>query len=735
MKITIDFETRSAIDIKTAGPWKYADHYSTDIICLAIKAGKRPAKLWLPPWVKEKLSEEFIEKHVVGDDQILSVLKYPIEAHNLEFERAVWRHVMHEKYGFPDLKLEQCSCSAAKAAVHSLPRALEKAAKVTNLPVTKDMTGHRIMLKLCKPRVPNKEEKKEIKELGVEVIDNKAYVHPEKGIYHYYHESEKDIEAVCMYCLDDVETEYYLSRTLMPLTETEKEVWLLDQRINEKGVYLDLPNIKNIIDTLDIHQKKLLEETQKITEGFLNSPKQVGKLKEWLENHGIVVENLQKQTVAALLETKLPEKVEKVLRIRQKLSKASTSKFNAMLARVQEDGRARSLFMYAGAGTGRWTAKAIQLQNLVRDSFKGEDLEKAYELFEQVVPEIIDLLYGDPFKSASKCLRGVIRAEPGKIFLCADFSSVEARGNGWQAGEEDLLEDFRKGICAYRKAAAATFNTTYEKILPEGDYRRNIGKVQILSLGYQGGIGAFAAMAKNYGIDLETLPEIILDSVTMDELSGKYGAEALAKRYVKKNPETMSFEAALACDVLKRRWRAANPKIVSSWRGLNDAATRAVLEPGNIFTYRKVKFYLIKDPRKNIYLICRLPSGRNLFYFEPKMKDIKNEFSETGEYRSALTCRTVDSVTKQWVRRPLYGGLLCENIVQGLCRDLLAEAMLRLDAANFDIVMHVHDEVICEVLKGSRTLKEFISIMTEVPEWARGLPVKASGWEGIRFRK
>ena len=737
MNICIDFESRSKIDLKTAGPWKYAADPSTDIMCLSVKVDDSPSKTWAPPWVWNILSsheEQEVRRlnWICFDDDLKDIISKSekIEAHNAEFERSIWHHIMHLRYGFPDLDLNKCHCSAAAAAYMNLPRKLEKVCEVLNLPVQKDDAGHRLMLKMCKPRNPTKKEKA---------------ADPQWAQKTFWHEKPEDIIRLIQYCNQDTEAEYGVSNVVLPLSPAERQIWLLDQRINQRGVYVDLENVNAITGTLAKHEISLLERFSVLTGGRVKSPRQVAELKNWMAGWGVNVEDLQKGTVDGLLKGHLPEDVRDALRIRQALGKASTSKFSAMQNRAQEDQRCRALFMYSGAGTHRFTAKAIQPQNMVRDSYSDRKLEDAYEAFRQGDIEWLKLAFDDPFPAASRCLRGSVMAAPGKRFVCADYSSIEGRGNAWQAGDEEKMNQFRAednktGPKIYNLAAASIFGLDPYKITKDmKEYL--VGKVEELARGYQGGIGAGASMAKNYNLDLEILPPLVLPLSTPEELNGPYGARSLAEKYLKKNPGAMSMNAAIACDILKRKWRAKNMPIVRSWKQLETAAKMAVTNPGEAFTFRKTAYKTWVDPNKNRCLLCQLPSGRVLFYFNPQVRMVRNDFLDEDEqeakdsYREVITCNVVDSVTKQWLRRPLYGGLLCENNIQSFCRDLLVEAMLRVEAAGYSVVMHVHDEILSEVDKGFGSLEEFIKIMEIVPAWATNMPIKASGWEGMRFRK
>lgn len=741
MKLTIDFETRSCIDLSAAGSWKYASHESTEAMCLAIKCDDRETRLWASDKFKvsgRRYLETCEVQRFIQEADI-------VEAHNIEFERAIWRYHMHKRFGLPDLDLNKCDCTAARSAAMALPRKLGDVCRVLGLIQQKDDSGHRLMLKMCKPRRPKKAEKiawlkKDYLKYSIEdlkqPLDNSVWT----GMPSLWHETPEQLSQLSGYCIQDVETEYELSQVVLPLSKFERQVWLADQKINETGLYVDIPNIKNIIKTLEKHEKVLLKRMESLTGGTVKSPRQAAATRDWLRFQGVTdLPDIQKQTLEkVLLQDGVSDKVREVIGIRQELSKASTSKFQAMIDRAEEDQRCRSLFMYAGAGTRRWTARAVQPQNMVRDSYSGEDLELAYEAFAEGNIEWIQCAFEDPFKAASKCLRGVITAAPGYEFLCGDFSSIEARGNAWQAGANETLECFKRGLDIYKVAAAGTFNTTYDRVIKD---ERRIGKVQILALGYQGGIGAFATIGKNYGLELALLADIVLPSATAKELDRDYGGRALAEMYLKreekkaaegKNHNLMTLDEAVACDVLKQRWRVDNPEIVNSWKRLGETAMEAVSNPGQMFIFNKAVFRTWRDRKSNNYLLMRLPSGGILYYFDPKIKKVEIPW---GTRNNSLTCRKRDSVTGQWVRRPLYGGLLCENLVQALCRDLLAEAILRAERAGYPVVLHVHDESLAEKRKGQGSLKEFLKLMTIAPKWAAGMPIEAEGWSGKRYRK
>jgi len=256
--------------------------------------------------------------------------------------------------------------------------------------------------------------------------------------------------------------------------------------------------------------------------------------------------------------------------------------------------------------------------------------------------------------------------------------------------------------------------------------------VSELALGYGGGIGAYASMARGYSIDLETLPEHVLPHATADELEGDYGAEALSRAYLKRVPDSgLSLEAAMACDVIKRKWRASRPAVVAYWRNIETAATMAVENPGKVYACGSVK-YCVHDE----FLKCLMPSGRVMHYYKPEVRVEKTSWGGEKPMLTYEGLRVVDGkTTRQWTRLMTYGPKLVENICQGFCRDLLAHGMLGLEKAGYPIILHVHDEAAAEVGEGCGNLEQFCEIMTRMPAWAHGAPITAEGWIGRRYFK
>jgi DNA polymerase len=649
MKINIDFETRSDIDLSKCGLSVYVNSPHTDILCMAYKIDGGPTQIW-------KRGEPFPKNIDMSSS-------FSLKAQNAPFEFAVWNTIGVKKYGFPPLPLENVYCTMVMAFTHGLPGSLEKMAPALGIEKQKDMAGSRVMLQLSKPRKIN-----------------------EDGTYVWYEESDspEKFETLYAYCIQDVEVEYECEQRMRPLSAAEREIWLLDQKINNRGIQIDVESVKKAIDVVYEDKARLDKEIQEISNGKIASANATAQIKEYITERGIDIEGVTKGDVVDLLkDPSLPDDVRTILEIRQAGAKSSTAKLRAMLLRADKDGRVRNVHQYHGAGTGRWSGRGIQTQNLPRPQLKQEQIEGVIANLHKG-PEYIDMFYGPPTACVSDCLRSFITAAPGKDLLVVDFAAIEARVLAWLAGQESILEVFRTHGKIYEAQAGGIYNVKMEDVTKD---QRQIGKVAILALGYQGGVGAFQSMAENYGVKV---------------------SDARA-------------------DEIKVAWRKANPQTVQYWYDLDNAAIQAVLNPGT-------KFYAGHIERQVIFLVsgsflmCRLPSGRILYYPYPKL-----ELNKFG--RESVTYMGENPKTKKWERLSFYGGLAAENITQAVSRDLLAEAMLRLERKCYEVVMHVHDEIVCEVDEKFGTLNYMINIVCELPVWAKGLPIASEGFRTKRYRK
>lgn len=484
------------------------------------------------------------------------------------------------------------------------------------------------------------------------------------------------------YCAQDVVVEQAIRTKIDHFTipDMEKALWRLDQRINDGGVLLDPKFVRKAIILDKTHRDLLTEEAVKLT--GLDNPNSVSQLKTWLADELLEnVADLKKDSIPALLKQADSTIVKRVLRIRQELSKTSIKKYMAMHKAICKDNRARGLLQYYGANrTGRWAGRQVQVQNLPKNHLT--DLDLARQLVRAGDLEMLNMLFDNVPDTLSQLIRTAFIAPPGHRFIVADFSAIEARVIAWLAGERWRLDVFNTHGRIYEASAAHMFKVPIEVVTKGSDFRQR-GKVAELALGYQGGPGALIKMgALEMGLQEEELPKLVA------------------------------------------MWRNANRMIVKYWETVEEAAIYAMEEGATTISHH-IMFSV--DRRNDIFKIT-LPSGRNLCYLHPRLKP--NKFGGTS-----LTYEGMDQTTKKWCRQDTYGGKLVENIVQAIARDCLADAMLRLDKAGYNIVMHVHDEAVMQMPDGKGSIEEVNRIMGQPIPWAVGLPLKAESSELLYYKK
>ena len=743
--LEIDFETRSDIDLKTRGVYIYMASPNTEALLARYRINGGPQRAWR----RGQPCPADIVAHVEAGGIV--------SAHNNAFERLLWQMVLTPRFGWPVLHTEQCRCTAATAAAMALPRALGDLGAALGLSVQKDKEGMRLIRKFSIPRKPKKDE-------------------DPNGIY--WHEPEdhpEDFERFDVYCGIDVDVEAAADERMVPLSEYEQDLWVIDQRINDRGIRIDRTSANAAMGLAERAKTDLDKRMRAVTAGYVGKCSEVTKLVAWVQAQGVDMASAAKAEIEELLEfDDLPDNVRKAIEIRQEAAKTSVAKLKAFTDRAGADGRIRGAFLFCAAGTGRWSSVGAQLHNLPRPrKLFGEAHPVLSDLFDAIRtgdPAVLLAKYGPELGKAmwllSDAIRGFIWAAPGHELLVADYSGIEGAVAAWFAGETwkvDYLhllqsEQGKDQPDLYRVAAAGIFNTTTDVITKKDD-RRQVGKVSELSLQYQGGPGAFRSMARNYSMKLAPIYPIVWEAAG-DERRAK-----AVKRYdnacARNEPITklLNREEFLAAEIVKIGWRDKHPAITASWEALEDAAREAVENPGRVVKVLKAAYLVSKG-----FLWCRLPSGRCLAYGAPKIKEqvwvkIKledgtwSEVTETmgreeahraalagkvkieRQAKSAVTALGVNSVTKKWERFALYGGLAFENIVQAIARDLLANGIKKAEAAGYPVIAHVHDEIITEVPRGFGDVKEFEALICELPDWAAGLPLTASGWRGKRYRK
>ncbi|MGI6633815.1 MAG: DNA polymerase [Christensenellales bacterium] len=490
------------------------------------------------------------------------------------------------------------------------------------------------------------------------------------------HDTEK-WETFKAYNKRDVETEIGIQEKLskFPVSDTEWDNYRLDQIINDRGITLDMDFVKQAICCDEVTKTRLRGLMQNLTS--LENPNSVQQMKEWLADNGLETDTLGKAAVAELIKTAPPDLGE-VLSLRQELAKSSVKKYTAMENVVGSDGRARGLIQFYGANrTGRYAGRLIQVQNLPQNHLP--DLEDARNLIKAGLFDAVDMLYDSTSSVLSELIRTAFVPKDGSRFIVADFSAIEARIIAWFAGEKWRMDVFEKGGDIYCASASQMFHVPVEKNGINGHLRQK-GKIAELALGYGGSVGALKAMG---ALQMGVLEEELHPLVTA--------------------------------------WRQSNPRIVKLWWDVDKAAMIAVRQKTATETHG------IRFTYQSGMLFITLPSGRNLVYIKPRIG--VNQFGS-----DAITYEGIGG-TKKWERIESYGPKFVENIVQATARDILVEAMLRLSASGFEIVMHVHDEAVLEVPTGISSVDEICRVMAEKPKWANGLLLSADGFECIFYKK
>ena len=641
--LEMDIESFSDVDLIKCGVYAYADSPAFEILLFAYSFDGGETQI-IDLAQGEKLPAE-VEDAIFD----VSVTK---TAYNANFERTCL-----SKYFGRYIPPESWHCSAVQAAMLALPRSLEDVGRVLGLDEQKMKEGKELIRYFCVPCKPTKANGGRTRNLPCHA--------PEKW------------ELFKTYCKRDVDVEKSIRRKLhnFPIPESEMELYRLDQRINDRGVLVDMGLVEQAIACERLHKEVVTKRAYELT--GLENPNSVAQLKGWLGDKGMEAESLSKKAVADMI-AETDGEVEELLRLRLLMAKTSVKKYEAMERSVCSDGRVHGLLQFYGANrTGRFAGRLVQIQNLPQNHLP--DLELARDLVKQGRFEDIELLYDSTPNVLSELIRTAFIPKPGCRFVVADFSAIEARVLAWLSGEQWRLDVFTSHGKIYEASASAMFHVPMEEIT-KGSPLRQKGKLAELGLGFGGAAGALISMgALDMGLTEDELPPLVA------------------------------------------AWRKANPHITQFWWDVDAAAVKAVTEK------QKTKVGKIIFEYKSGILFITLPSGRKLSYVKPRMA--VNRFGRDG-----LTYEGI-SENKKWSRIETYGPKLVENIVQGTARDLLAEAMLRVEKKGYPIVMHCHDEIIAEVPEGSGSVDEMCEVMAVQPVWAEGLPLRADGYECSFYQK
>lgn len=715
--------------LSTVGAAAYTEHPTAEVLTMSydLRDG-RGKRRWRPGMPLPQELFDYLEAGGV------------LEAHNAMFERLVWANICHRKYGFPLLIADvahpafyQLRCSMAKARVNSLPGALGNLSDVLRLTLRKDADGKRLLDKFSVPRNPTKK-------------DPRVRIRPD--------EEPEDGEKLYAYCDRDLDAEHEASERMHPFSADEMLFWMVDQEINWRGIGVDRRGIRDCMAVLEQALAQYGDEFRTLTGGL--DPTQLEATRGWLSGLGVHMTSMDADALDdALSWPHVTGLARRALEIRQLIGSASVKKLYAMEHQASVDDRLRNLIVHHGARTGRPTGEGPQPLNLPREGpavrwcdachkpsrpsadaclwcaappradwktkwgGRPRDLpasvqsstDFALEVMQARSLELVEWYFGDALLTISGCLRGLFQAGPGRELIASDFSAIEAVVIAMLAGEQWRIDAFRERKPIYLLSASKITGIPLEEYLAYKERtgedhpdRQKIGKVAELANGFGGWIGSNKAFGS-------TEPDDVIK------------AQILA-------------------------WRAASPAIVDLWGGQSrlppwraheapaeyfgyeGMAIQAIQYPGVVFDWRGVQFYMRGDA-----LIIRLLSGRELTYHSPRLSP-----SQRWPGQLAITYMTWNSNAKMgafgWVPMETYGGRLTENIVQATAHDILRYAILNLRAAGYPTVLHVYDEIVCEVPAGTGSVEEVERIMATMPPWAHDWPIHAAGgWRGIRYRK
>ena len=685
--LLIDFETRSHADLRRVGAYRYALHPTTDIICVCFKLGEHEYT-WRNPTLYgvDYTTDTARHAFVSGDDAVLCrycgehsnwhppqipEVNHALEsdglvaAHNAGFDRLIWEHVAVPRYNFPMIPLERWYCTSAMCRVNGLPASLDDAARATGGNMRKDFRGAELIRKCSIPP---------------------------------YSESREDLDAMVEYCQQDLRVQASLVNACRPMSDVEHQDWIVNERINDRGVRVDRP----LADLATYYAEDEVEAIRAAlhheTDGAITSHSQHQRIKKWLfantpaaahalmyrYKDGVKKATTDKAVRQELLgradELDLSDKARYVIELVSDGNRSSVAKFERMLEMsTEENPRVYGAFMYAGAAsTLRFTSRGLQLHNMRRDAHSPERTEELRHMMQQDedLPDVMDTL--------SQLLRPALIPADGNVFVVGDWSAIEARALPWLAEYEPKLDLFREGKDIYVETAA--------QLGPEFD--RQMGKVAELSLGYGGGVGAFNAMGRNYGV----------------------------------------FLPAHRAKAVVDRWRAANHWCVDFWHRLKAAAHYAVRNPGVNSAAGKHVCYTYYPRLLGGSLLCRLPGNIVLTY--PQVRFEEDDYDEP--VLTALKASwTPKADAKEWPRVRLWHGVLAENVTQSLCAGILRWALGQLDNVFIDVATHTHDEVVAETPESEAEEVQGVvdEVMNASPPFAWDLPLSAEPVIMTRYGK
>ncbi|QXV81958.1 DNA polymerase I [Escherichia phage KarlBarth] len=758
-RLFLDTETFSGVDLKKVGAYAYAEHPTTEIMICTYAIDEGRVQTWdatesptMPRELRKALRQVCRKKAKI------------VMANGLLFDRLVIR----EKWGI-DLPVGQIEDTMIMAFRHALPGSLDMQCQVLGVDAehAKDKAGKALIKRFCKPTPKTYKIRRYTRE-----------THPEEWAK-FLRYAALDIIAM---------REVYWRIPDWGNTPKEDEILRIDQLINDRGFYVDVDLARAAIKAVQAHKEELKEEAWERFGGKLTGNDFLPALRDLAP--AFTIHNAQKSTLNDLLEDPdFPDEGKVLIEMRLGASSTASTKYNPLVNGLSADGRRRGCLQYGGAKrTLRWAGKGFQPQNLARGEYSddpegkikrrdGESDVAFWVRSHMLTNGINSLLRGtahwayDISKLTASTVRGCIIPAKGKKFVVADYSNVEGRGLAWIAGEKTALMVFRAGRDIYCETAGKMFGLDPEYIKANRKDLRQIGKACELGLGYGGGVAAFLQFAKNLGLDLYAMADVMKGTFP-DHIwaAAKRGYEYARINEAKRPPKPgkkderptyiLPKNVWLTCDAIKRMWREAHPKTVAFWAELEDAVLCAIRNPGkaywagaNVRPDGKKALKIVRTKAKHDptfdeerddpnaagwWLKIELPSGRIMSYPGIALSVTTEIDEDTGKKRTStrIKYQGENQTTRQWGFQYTYGGKLTENIVQALCRDILAWSMPGVESAGYEIVLSVHDELITEVPDtDDYTTEELCALMCDLPIWAKGFPLAAEGDIMYRYRK
>jgi len=732
--VFFDFECFSEVDVTKVGSYNYSHHKSTEINSLAYKfAGQDKEYVWSPEIPTFYASCPKNLKWAIDNG-------YTFVGHNVFFDLCIWNEIGHRLLDFPYLPFNQTADTMALCGAHALPLSLEGAAIALEFAEGKDKEGHDLMLLMCKPKKPTKKDPR------TRVWDSESR------------------DRLIQYNIVDVRVTEHIWNTLEYLTDQEHEIWRFTMDTNYFGIPADLRTARSAINLFRKLKEKYTAELQDLTFGVVKTGGQTKVIKQYFDDtYGIKLATLDKYVVEKLIKNKkIPESARRLAELRQILNRSSIAKFQKIIDTSDHDnvyenpdiGTVRETLVYHLASTGRWGAKRLQVQNQIKAFYvlKDENPEERLELMAELIRsenlDVWELFYGNKSKPLAGYIRSCLFDPHGSDIFCGDYSGVEARCAFWLAGDLEALEDDKNGVDKYIKLASKIFRKSENDVTR---WERNqIGKPGVLSTIYQaGGPKVAENLVEKTDLDIEQLgKDVIIDKIQKHDFSLfdfcnliKYKAYADKKlepeysrfiskvlnggedKYIIQNPFKYDYTRAFGITIVTT-FRTTYPKIPAYWKAIDKAIKRALL-------YNEiVKFGVVTIIPTERFLFILLPSGRKLAYYKARVENTINKF---GKEAQEIIYFGVDEETKQFKKHHTFGGMFTEHIDSGICRDLLALAMLRHQKAGYRCLFSAHDENVA--FKRGGNLEEFLDIMRMKPAWAKGFPIEVEGWKGKRYRK